>query len=127
MKFTQHSIPHRFQRRETGAIRKKIVGSCCCCPNIVGSCYVRLHVAKSLTGFKLCATTPNNTRQGATICNGVCKRTQHVTSNMLGVVSQQCCVSLWTQHCCPNTRNMVIVGFYMLRSFAHPAGCCCKC
>ena len=24
---------------------------------------VRLHVAKSLTGFKLCATTPNNTQQ----------------------------------------------------------------
>ena len=32
--------------------------------NIVGSCCVRLHVAKSLTGFKLCATTPNNTQQG---------------------------------------------------------------
>ena len=32
--------------------------------NIVGSCCVRLHVAKSLTGFKLCATTPNNMQQG---------------------------------------------------------------
>ena len=28
-----------------------------------GSCCVRLHVAKSLTGFKLCATTPNNAQQ----------------------------------------------------------------
>ena len=25
---------------------------------------VRLHVAKSLTGFKLCPTTPNNKQQG---------------------------------------------------------------
>ena len=32
-------------------------------PNNVGSCYVRLHVAKSLTGFKLCATTHNNAQQ----------------------------------------------------------------
>ena len=32
--------------------------------NIVGGCCVRLHVTKSLTGFKLCATTPNNTQQG---------------------------------------------------------------
>ena len=33
-------------------------------PNIVGtagSCCVRLYVAKSLTGFKLCTTTPNKT------------------------------------------------------------------
>ena len=34
----------------------------------VGSCWL-----KSLTGFKLCATT----------CNRVCKRTQHVTSNIV--------------------------------------------
>ena len=27
-----------------------------------------LQVAKSLTGFKLCATTPNNTQQHATGC-----------------------------------------------------------
>ena len=32
----------------------------------IGSCWL-----KSLTGFKLCATT----------CNRVCKRTQHITSN----------------------------------------------
>ena len=29
--------------------------------NIVGSCCVRFHVAKSLTSLKLWATTPNNT------------------------------------------------------------------
>ena len=47
-------------------------------PNIVGSCCVRLHLAKRLTGIKLCATTPNNTQQHATGCaNG----TQHVTSH----------------------------------------------
>ena len=38
---------------------------------IVGSCWF-----KSLTGFKLCATTPNNMQQGQ-----VCKQTLHVTSN----------------------------------------------
>ena len=31
--------------------------------NNVGSCCVRLHVAKSLTGFKLCAATRNNMQQ----------------------------------------------------------------
>ena len=34
--------------------------------NNVGSCCVRFHVANSLTGFKLCATTLNNTEQHAT-------------------------------------------------------------
>ena len=33
----------------------------------VGSCFAR-HMAKSLTGFKLCATTPNTTQQHATGC-----------------------------------------------------------
>ena len=42
-----------------------------CWPNNVGSCCVRFQEAKSLTGFKHCATT----------CNRVCKRTQHVPSN----------------------------------------------
>ena len=32
--------------------------------DIAGSCYVLLHEAKSLNGFKLCATTPNNMQQG---------------------------------------------------------------
>ena len=32
--------------------------------NIVGSCCVCLHVGKSLTGFKLCATTRNNMQLG---------------------------------------------------------------
>ena len=37
-----------------------------------------LHGAKILTGgFKLCATTPNNTQQQS--CNRVCKRTQYIT------------------------------------------------
>ena len=31
-------------------------------------CCVRLHGAKSLTGFKLCATTRNNIQQHATGC-----------------------------------------------------------
>ena len=37
-------------------------------PIIVVSCRVRLHVAKSLTGLKLCATTLNNTKQHVTGC-----------------------------------------------------------
>ena len=43
-------------------------------PNIDGSCCIRLHEARSLTRFKLCATT----------CNRVCKRTQQVTPNNIG-------------------------------------------
>ena len=39
-----------------------------CCPNNVGSCCVCFHAAKSLTFFKLCATTPNNTQPHATGC-----------------------------------------------------------
>ena len=31
----------------------------------IGSCCVALHVAKRLTGVKLCATTPKNTQQHA--------------------------------------------------------------
>ena len=50
-------------------------------PNIVGRQYWELLclfvVAKSLTGFKRCATT-------RTACNRVCKWTQHVTSNDFG-------------------------------------------
>ena len=39
-----------------------------CWPNNIGSCYVRLHVVKRLTGFKLCATTPNRIQQHVTGC-----------------------------------------------------------
>ena len=35
-------------------------------PNNAGSFIVRLHAAKSVTGFKHCATTPNNTQQHET-------------------------------------------------------------
>ena len=30
---------------------------------MAGSCHVRLHIAKSLTGFKLCSSTPNKPKQ----------------------------------------------------------------
>ena len=61
-------------------------------PNIVGQqCCARLHVAKSLTGFKLCATALNNTRQQATGCaNG--RNLYYPT--ILGVVGQQYYVRL---------------------------------
>ena len=41
---------------------------------------------KSLTGFKLCATTPNKTQQHVTTCSRMCKRTHHVTSNNVAPV-----------------------------------------
>ena len=37
-----------------------------------------------LTSFKLGETSPNNTQQHVTICNRMCKRTQHVTSHNVG-------------------------------------------
>ena len=59
---------------------------------VVGQqCCVRLHGPKSLTGFKLYATSTN-------IVVVPCKRTQHVTTllgpTMLGVVGQICRVRL---------------------------------
>ena len=59
---------------------------------VVGQqCCVCLHGPKSLTGFKLYATS-------AKIVVVPCKRTQQVTTllgpTMLGVVGQQCCVCL---------------------------------
>ena len=51
--------------------------------NNVGSCFVCLQVAKSLTGFKICATTPNKTRRGI-MQQGVQTEVQHVTSNHVG-------------------------------------------
>ena len=59
--------------------------------NNVGSCCVRFHVVKSLTGFQLFTTTPNKKEQHATECaNG--PNMQNPT--MLGVVGQLCCVGL---------------------------------
>ena len=59
--------------KATGKGTQQLIGSCCVC----------LHVAKSLTGFKLCATTPNNTWQHG---SRVCKQTQHTTSNNVAPV-----------------------------------------
>ena len=49
---------------------------------LIGSCYICLHVAKSLTGFKLCTTTPNTGQHGSRVC----KQTQHTTSNNVASV-----------------------------------------
>ena len=49
--------------------------------------------AKSLTDFKLCATTPNKAQQHD---DRVCKRTQHVTSNNVASI----CTGV-TVHCYP--------------------------
>ena len=63
-------------------------------PTLLVSCCLCLHVAKSLTSFKLCATIPNNTQQHGTgpgvKTDATCL--QHPT--MLGVAGQQCCVCL---------------------------------
>ena len=71
--------------RDSGFSSKKLLG-------VVGQQYcVRLHGPKSLTGFKLYATSAN-------IVVVPCKRTQQVTTllgpTMLGVVGQQCWVRL---------------------------------
>ena len=46
--------------------------------------------------FEWFQTLRDKTQQHPTTCNRVCKRTQHVTSNNvgIGVVGQQCCVRL---------------------------------
>ena len=56
----------------------------------VGTCY-----AKSLTVFKLYATSANKCQH----CCGPCKRTQHVRPTMSRVVGQQCCVRLHEPFC----------------------------
>ena len=60
--------------------------------NNVGSRYVRLHVAKSLTGFKLCTTTPNN-RLRNNIQQGV-QTDATSKSNNVGSCWPTCCVGL---------------------------------
>ena len=66
-----------------------------CTFNIVGSCCVRLH------GFKLCATTPNNTQQ---TCNRECQT--DATCNI-----QQCCVRLYKAFGLRNPFNNKVVKF----------------
>ena len=60
--------------------------------------FLRPFVAKSLTGFKTCATTPNSQQQ-ATTWKRVCKRTQHVISNNVG--------SCWPTMSCLFARSLV--------------------
>ena len=68
---------------------------------------VRLHWAKSLTGFKILR---NNTQQKhPTTCNRVCKRTQHETSNNVG----RC---YWPTILRPFARSF---------TYSHPVGCFC--
>ena len=80
-------------------------------PNNVGSCCVRLHGAKSLTGVKLCAVTPNNTQQQ--ICIRVYKRRQHVTSN-----NNIASVFTWLWAACKRAQQLPT----LLR---HNVGSCC--
>ena len=65
-------------------------------------------MAKSLTSFKLCATTPNNTQQHcnniATTCNRVCQWTQHVTFNNV-------------ESCWPTMLHPFAQGFRMKRPY----------
>ena len=66
--------------------------------NNVGSCFVCLQAAKSLTGFKLCVTTPNNTCRGI-MQQGVQNEAQHVTSNHVG--------SCWPTMLRPFARDLI--------------------
>ena len=74
-------------------------------PTMLGvvQCCIRLHAAKSLTGFKLSATTPDNTLQHATGC-AKCD----IQQLMLGVVGQQCCVCLHEQVVCHESRQLPV-------------------
>ena len=68
--------------------------------NIVGSCCVRLLVAKlSLTGFNLCAKTPNNTQRR--------KRTKNLTSNTFG----SCWPKILRPFARPGLRTMIFQIF----------------
>ena len=90
----------------------------CCCANNAGNCCIRLREAKSLTGFKLCATKSNNMQQGVqtdATCNiqqccvllrgaleylhfclskALCKRTQHRWMLLVASVCTACCMLL---------------------------------
>ena len=74
-----------------------------------GSCWL-----KSLTGFKLCVTTPNNTQQHTTTFNIVCIRTQHVTSNNVG--------SCWPATFRPFARGLT---FLSLKTYLYPVSFSC--
>ena len=54
----QAQVPNNVKIRANGRNNSNISGTCCVC----------LYLAKGLTGFKLCATTPNNTQRHATGC-----------------------------------------------------------
>ena len=82
---------------------------------VVGQqCWVRLHGPKSLTGFKLYATSAN-------IVVVPCKRTQQVTTllgpTMLGVVGQQC----WVRLHGPKS----LTGFKLYATSANKCQHCC--
>ena len=75
-----------------------------------GSCWL-----KSLTGFKLCVTTPNNTQQHTTTCiHSFCIRTQHVTSNNAG--------SCWPAMFRPFARGLT---FLSLKTYLYLASFSC--
>ena len=65
------------------------------------------------------------TKQHATACNRVCKRTQRVTSNNVASV----CTGLYLNKSVDtlklHAKGRNIVGCYTLRPFAHPVACCC--
>ena len=92
----------------TTAMRKRTQHFWPTTPNMVESCWVRLHIDKSLSGFKLCATTANNRQWRETGCANV-RNIYHPT--ILGVVGQQCCVrlhrALRRKHRCLISRFMV--------------------
>ena len=55
---------------------------------MLGVCCIRFHVAKSLTDFKLCATTPNNMQEGVQLMHTTCNIQQCwelLANNLRGV------------------------------------------
>ena len=72
--------------------------------NNVGSCCVHLHMSKSLTSFKLCATTPNNIATTLQQHATGSQWTQHVTFNNVG-------------NCWPTMLHPFARGFWMKRPY----------
>ena len=79
-------------------------------------------VASICTWLKVWPVQPlrNNSQQHATTCNRVCKRTQYVTSNNVGVVGQQCYVCLYGA-----LTLLDVTCCVRLHTLLRVVGCCC--
>ena len=90
---TEHLFKPAFQSKATCKWAQQL-------PTMLGvasqQCCVRLHGAKSLTGFKLCATTPNNMQEGVqtdATCN-IQQCWELLVNNVASVCTQPKCTRI---------------------------------